>query len=253
MARPLKRPGRGRETLRFNVMLSIVIPVYNEAETVRTLVGRVVSVEYGLPFEVILVDDASTDGTADVLEALPDEFSGFTLRRFKHERNRGKGAAVRTGLAEAKGELVVVQDADLEYNPREIPKLLRPVLEGEADVVFGSRFIGGQSRRVLYFWHSVANHWLTVASNMFTNLNQTDMECCYKLFRREILDQIKLREERFGFEPEVTAKVARLPGVRIFEVGVSYAGRTYEQGKKIGMRDGVRALWCVLKYNVWSR
>ncbi|MEM1444609.1 MAG: glycosyltransferase family 2 protein [Planctomycetota bacterium] len=234
-------------------MLSIVIPVYNEAETVRTLVGRVISVEYGLPFEVILVDDASTDGTADVLHALPEEFSGFTLRLFNHESNRGKGAAVRTGLAEAKGELVVVQDADLEYNPREIPKLLRPVLEGEADVVFGSRFIGGQSRRVLYFWHSVANHWLTVVSNMFTNLNQTDMECCYKLFRREILDQITLREERFGFEPEVTAKVARLPGVRIFEVGVSYSGRTYEQGKKIGMRDGVRALWCVLKYNVWSR
>ncbi|MEM8781578.1 MAG: glycosyltransferase family 2 protein [Planctomycetota bacterium] len=234
-------------------MLSIVIPVYNEADTVRTLVGRVLSVEYGLPFEVILVDDASTDGTAEVLATLPNEFTDFDLKVFTHGHNRGKGAAVRTGLKEVRGELVIVQDADLEYNPREIPKLLKPVLDGEADVVFGSRFIGGQSRRVLYFWHSVANQWLTLVSNMFTNLNQTDMECCYKLFRREVVDQISLVEERFGFEPEVTAKVARLPGVRVFEVGVSYAGRTYEQGKKIGMRDGVRALWCVLKYNVWSR
>ncbi len=234
-------------------MLSVVIPVFNEAATVRTLVGRVVSVEYGLPLEVIVVDDASTDGTGEVLLTLAEEFAGFTIRVLTHPHNRGKGAAVRTGLAEAKGSYVIVQDADLEYNPRDIPKLLRPMLEGEADVVFGSRFIGGQSRRVLYFWHSVANQWLTLVSNMFTNLNQTDMECCYKLFRREILQGIRLREERFGFEPEVTAKVARLPGVRIYEVGVSYAGRTYEQGKKIGMRDGVRALWCVLKYNVWAR
>lgn len=234
-------------------MLSVVIPVFNEAATVRTLVGRVVSVEYGLPLEVIVVDDASTDGTGEVLLTLAEEFAGFTIRVLRHPHNRGKGAAVRTGLAEAKGSYVIVQDADLEYNPRDIPKLLRPMLEGEADVVFGSRFIGGQSRRVLYFWHSVANQWLTLVSNMFTNLNQTDMECCYKLFRREILQGIRLREERFGFEPEVTAKVARLPGVRIYEVGVSYAGRTYEQGKKIGMRDGVRALWCVLKYNVWAR
>lgn len=234
-------------------MLSVVIPVYNEAATVATLVGRVISVEYGLNVEIVLVDDASTDDTPSVLKSLPERFPEATIRVFAHARNRGKGAAVRTGLAEANGDYVIVQDADLEYNPRDIPRLLRPILEGEADVVFGSRFAGGQSHRVLYFWHSLANKGLTLISNAFTNLNLTDMECCYKLFRRPVLDRLTLVEERFGFEPEVTAKVARLPDIRIFEVGVSYAGRTYAEGKKIGLRDGVRALWCVLKYNVWSR
>ena len=233
-------------------MLSIVIPVFNEQDTVATLIGRVASVDYGIPAEIIVVDDCSTDATAERLAEAVEQHGHLTIRTFRHESNAGKGAALRTGFAEAKGDLVIVQDADLEYDPRDIPRLLRPMLEGEADVVFGSRFAGGQSHRVLYFWHSLANKGLTLISNAFTNLNLTDMEACYKLFRREVLEQLTIEEDRFGVEPELTAKVAKLQ-VRVFEVGISYAGRTYAEGKKIGLNDGIRALWCVLKYNLRRR
>ncbi len=236
-------------------MLTIVIPVFNERATVEAAVERVLAVDYGIDIEVVLVDDASTDGTAEVLATLAREEGGAGLpgvRVFSHEENRGKGAALRTGFAQAQGELVIVQDADMEYDPNDIPSLLGPVLDGRADVVIGSRFTGGQSHRVLYFWHYLGNKFLTLMSNAFTNLNLTDMESCYKLFRKDVLDRVTLVEDRFGFEPEVTAKVARL-GVRVYESGISYAGRTYAEGKKIGFRDGVRAMWCVLKYNTWAR
>jgi len=232
-------------------MLSVVIPVYNEQATVRQVVA---SVRTALPdCQIILVDDGSSDGTRQMLEAMQAETSDQeTLRVICHEVNRGKGAALRTGFARASRDLVIVQDADLEYDPREIPRLMEPILAGKADVVFGSRFTGIGPHRVLYYWHYLGNKMLTRISNMFTNLNLTDMETCYKLFRREVLEQIELQEDRFGFEPEITAKVARL-GCRIFETGVSYNGRTYAEGKKIGLRDGFRALWCVVKYNTWSR
>ena len=236
------------------MMLTIVIPVFNERATVEAALQRVVAVDYGIDAEVVLVDDASTDGTAEVLATLVREGGPGEpgVRVLSHEENRGKGAALRTGFAQARGELVIVQDADMEYDPNDIPSLLRPVLEGRADVVIGSRFTGGQSHRVLYFWHYVGNKFLTLMSNAFTNLNLTDMESCYKLFRKDVLDRVTLVEDRFGFEPEVTAKVARL-GVRVYGSGISYAGRTYAEGKKIGFRDGVRAMWCVLKYNTWAR
>lgn len=223
--------------------LSVVIPVYNEAATIASIIELVRAVP--VQKEIIVVDDCSTDGTRDVLA----EISGDDLRLLRHERNRGKGAALRTGIAGARGNFVLIQDADLEYDPQEYPKLLQPLLSGRADVVFGSRFSGGESHRVLYFWHAVGNKLLTLLSNMFTNLNLTDMEVCYKVFRREIFETIQIEEDRFGFEPEITAKVARL-GCRVYEVGISYAGRTYEEGKKIGWKDGARAFWCILKYNL---
>ncbi len=224
--------------------LTVVIPVYNEVHTLLTLVERVQRV--AVDKDIVLVDDCSTDGTRELLQRTAFPANVTVLY---HDRNQGKGAALRTGFAAATGELVIVQDADLEYDPDEYPKLMRPIEDGLADVVFGSRFVGGESHRVLYFWHYLGNRFLTLCSNAFTNLNLTDMETCYKLFRRDVLQRITVEENRFGFEPEITAKIARMR-VRIYEVGISYAGRTYEEGKKIGWKDGVRAIWCIFKYNV---
>jgi glycosyltransferase involved in cell wall biosynthesis len=238
---PAGRPGRKRGCL-----LSVVIPVYNEKNTIRRIIERVREVD--LDMEVIVVDDASTDGTREVLQALEPG----TARVVHHPVNRGKGAALRTGFAEARGELVVIQDADLEYDPEEYHRLIAPILAGKADVVYGSRFLGGRPHRVLLFWHSVANGFLTLLSNMITNLNLTDMETCYKVFRADVLKRIRIQEDRFGFEPEITAKVARL-GCRIYEVGISYDGRGYEEGKKIGLRDALWALFCILKYGLFQR
>ncbi len=225
-------------------LLSVVIPVFNEVRTIDKVLERVRSC--GIPCELVIVDDGSTDGTRERLDAYADD-ADVTL--VLHPANRGKGAALRTGFMQANGDVVIVQDADLEYDPADYARLLQPIIEGEADVVFGSRFIG-DSHRVLYFWHSAGNKFLTLLSNIFTNLNLTDIETCYKMFRRELIQQIAptLQEDRFGIEPELTAKLARIPGVRIYERPISYSGRTYAQGKKIGWRDGFRALWCILKY-----
>ncbi len=224
--------------------LSIVIPVYNEVKTLEEILTRVSASP--VDKEILLVDDCSTDGTRDILKTI-EKLS--TCRVFYHERNQGKGAALRTGISHATGDVVIIQDADLEYDPAEYPKLLQPILDGKADVVYGSRFAGGESHRVLYFWHMMGNRFLTLMSNMFTNLNLTDMETCYKLFKREVIQSVEIEEDRFGFEPEITAKIAARR-CRIYEVGISYAGRTYEEGKKIGWKDGVRAIWCILKYRI---
>jgi glycosyltransferase involved in cell wall biosynthesis len=226
-----------------SMKLSVVIPVYNEKDTIRQIYDAVKAVE--LDKEIILVDDRSTDGTREMLQDL----KGNDTRIVQHERNQGKGAALRTGFRNATGDIVIIQDADLEYDPSQYPKLIQPILEGKADVVYGSRFVTGEYRRVLFFWHMVGNKVLTLLSNMFTNLNLTDMETGYKVFRREVLEKIQVEENRFGFEPEITAKIAKL-NVRIYEVGISYSGRTYKEGKKIGWRDGVSALRCILKYNL---
>ena len=222
--------------------LSVVIPVYNEAATIVEIIERVRAVD--VDKEIVVVDDCSTDGTRDILKTMP---SASDLVRVYHDVNQGKGAALRTGFARSTGEVVVVQDADLEYDPSEYGRMLKPIADGRADVVFGSRFAGGECHRVLYFWHSVGNRFLTLLSNALTNLNLTDMETCYKMFRREVIQAMTIEENRFGFEPEVTAKIAAMR-CRVYEVGISYSGRTYEEGKKIGWRDGVRAFWCIIKY-----
>ncbi|WP_309386539.1 glycosyltransferase family 2 protein [Cerasicoccus frondis] len=227
--------------------LSIVIPCYNESATIESVIAAVKASPVD-DMEIIVVDDYSTDGTRDILEAkIKPEVSQIVY----HEVNQGKGAALRTGFKSATGDIVIIQDADLEYDPQEYPKLLKPILDGKADVVYGSRFAGGESHRVVYYWHMLGNKFLTFLSNAFTNINLTDMETCYKVFRKEIIDQIEVEENRFGFEPEITAKVAKLK-VRIFEVGISYYGRTYEEGKKIGYKDGFRAIYAILKYNLFK-
>ena len=228
--------------------LSVVMPVYNEGRTVSQIIERVLA--QSEVAELIIVNDCSTDDTWTVLQKIAR--SDARIRLFGHEVNQGKGAALRTGFAQAVAPIVVIQDADLEYDPAEYPRLLRPILSGRADVVFGSRFLGGEAHRVLYFWHSVGNYYLTMLSNMLSNLNLTDMETCYKAFRREIIQKIVIEENRFGFEPEITAKLAHFkPRLRIYEVAISYYGRTYEEGKKIGWRDGVSALISILRYNLF--
>ena len=224
--------------------VSIVIPCFNEANTIEYLVQAVLSAPL-TNREIIIVDDYSTDSTREILRTKID---GLVDKIIYHESNQGKGAALRTGFSNVTGDVVIIQDADLEYNPQEYPELLKPILDGKADVVYGSRFQGGQAHRVIYFWHYKGNQFLTLLSNMFTNLNLTDMETCYKVFRIDILKKITIQENRFGFEPEITAKIAQL-GCRIYEVGISYSGRTYDEGKKISWKDGLRAIWCILKYN----
>ena len=236
-ATPAKRP-----------LLSVVIPCFNEVSTIEALIERVRQAPVPSK-QIVVVDDGSTDGSRELLQRLPH--AGDLLLLF-HPCNRGKGAALATGFQAATGDICIVQDADLEYDPAEYPQVIGPIVEGRADVVFGSRFQGAAPHRVVYFWHRVGNGLLTMLSNMATDLNLTDMETCYKAFRREVIQSIRIQEQRFGFEPEITAKVAR-KRCRVYEVGISYYGRTYDEGKKIGWRDGVRAIWCILKYNTWAR
>ena len=227
--------------------LSILIPCFNECKTIKETLSRVEACAHK-PKEIIVIDDCSTDGTRDLLRKRPSRDSE---RIIFHEKNEGKGAAVRTGIAAATGDIIIIQDSDLEYDPSEIPRVIEPIIAGRADVVYGSRFIGGEAHRVLFFWHRIANGLLTFMSNMLADLNFTDMECGYKAFRAEIIKRIKLEESGFGFEPEITAKIAKLPNIRIYEVGVSYYGRTYAEGKKIDWKDGFRALYCIVKYNIF--
>ncbi len=236
-------------------LLTIVIPAYNEGPTIHRILDRVRAVELigGLRKEIIIVNDCSRDDTEAAILRYQAAHPEMGIRYLKHEVNKGKGAALHTGIAAATGDYVIIQDADLEYDPQEYNQLLRPMVEGVADAVYGSRFMGGNPHRIMFFWHSIGNHVLTFLSNMFTNLNLTDMETCYKLFRREVIQGIKLQERRFGFEPEVTAKLSRVLNLRLYEVGISYYGRTYAEGKKIGWRDGFRAIYCILKYNLWAR
>ena len=235
--------------------LSIVIPAYNEGRTIHQILDRIKKVELigGLDRELIIVNDFSTDNTEEAILKYQKANPNLPITYYKHEKNKGKGAALHTGIDKATGDFIVIQDADLEYDPQEYNILLQPILDDFADVVYGSRFMGGKPHRILFFWHSIGNKMLTAASNAFTNLNLTDMETCYKMWRSELVKSVNLKEQRFGFEPEVTAKVSRLPKVRIYEVGISYYGRTYEEGKKISWKDGVRAIYCILKYNIWSK
>ena len=234
--------------------LSIVIPAYNEAKTIQEVLQKVLDVELpeGFQKEILLINDSSTDQTEGVVQGFIDSHKEAEIKYFKHGVNQGKGAAIHTGIVEATGNYIIIQDADLEYDPSEYTILLDPIINGRADVVFGSRFIGGKPHRILFFWHTIGNKLLTFASNLFSNLNLTDMETCYKLFRADIIKSIQLKEKRFGVEPEVTQKIARIKGIRIYEVGISYYGRTYEEGKKINWKDGFRALYCILKYGLFK-
>ena len=235
--------------------LSIVIPAYNEAATIHLILNKVkaVNLVQGISKEVIIVNDCSKDATEEAIHRYMSENPDLNIQYFKHEVNQGKGAALHTGISKATGEFLIIQDADLEYDPKEYNKLLMPVLDGFADVVYGSRFIGGNPHRILFFWHTIGNKFLTMLSNMFSDKNLTDMETCYKLFNTKMIQGIKLKEKRFGFEPEITAKISRIPKIRMYEVGISYYGRTYEEGKKIGWKDGFRAIYCILKYGLFKR
>lgn len=236
-------------------MLSIIIPAYNEANTIHLILNKVKDVDLAnnIKKEVIIVNDFSKDSTEEAIFTYMKENPTLNIQYFKHEYNKGKGAALHTGISRATGEYLIIQDADLEYDPHEYNFLLKPILNGFADVVYGSRFVGSNPHRILFFWHTIGNKLLTTLSNMFTNLNLTDMETCYKLFETKTIQSIKLFENRFGFEPEITAKISRVPNIRIYEVGISYYGRTYQEGKKINWKDGFRAIYCILKYNIFKR
>lgn len=235
--------------------LSIIIPAFNEGSTIHLILDKIkaVKLDAQIEKEIIIVNDCSTDNTEEAIQKYQEKNQDLNIQYFKQEINQGKGAALHKGIEKATGEYLVIQDADLEYDPEEFNHLLKPILNGNADVVYGSRFMGHNPHRILFFWHSIGNKFLTFLSNMFTNLNLTDMETCYKMFRTDIIQNIPLTEKRFGFEPEVTAKISRVPNIRIYEVGISYYGRTYADGKKIGAADGFRAIYCVLKYNIWAR
>lgn len=235
--------------------LSIIVPAYNEGLTIHIILDKLkdLALVNGIEKEIIIVNDASTDNTAEAILNYKNQHPELNIVYFSHEKNQGKGAAIHSGIGSATGQFLIIQDADLEYDPTEFNILLNPILSGNADVVYGSRFMGGNPHRVLFFWHTIGNKFLTFLSNMFTNLNLTDMETCYKMFRTEMVQSLKLKEKRFGFEPEVTAKISRIPKIRIYEVGISYYGRTYDEGKKIGWKDGFRALYCIVKYNVFSK
>jgi glycosyltransferase involved in cell wall biosynthesis len=237
-----------------NSKLSIIVPAYNEENTIQHILNKINEVQLiqNIQKEIIVVNDCSADNTEQKVTEFQQQHPELTIVYKKHEINKGKGAALRTGFQSATGDFVIVQDADMEYDPNEFNILVKPILDGFADVVYGSRFMGGKPHRILFFWHTIGNKMLTFASNLFTNLNLTDMETCYKMFRREIIQSIDLKENRFGFEPEVTAKMSKIPKIRVYEVGISYYGRTYEEGKKIGMKDAFRALYCIIRYNLFS-
>ncbi len=235
--------------------LSILIPAYNEERTIQLILDKIKSVEliHGIKKEIIIVNDCSTDQTAKAIQEFQESNRDLNIKLFNQKKNQGKGAAIQKAIEHANGDFLIIQDADLEYDPREFNDLLKPVVEGYADVVYGSRFSGSNPHRILFFWHSIGNRFLTFLSNMFTNLNLTDMETCYKLINSQVAKSINLKEKRFGFEPELTAKLSKIPKIRLYEVGVSYHGRTYEEGKKIGWKDGFRAIYCILKYNLFSK